>query len=976
MDQEIEKLEKQIELTDEYIAEIKKYAATDQANLRGINMGATFDENGRLNNYEQVLANIVADYNNAIAAYNSEVDVFNASEQEDADNSRLEAADKAVNKAKEIYDERLKILDQYEDTYNLLQQKMDERIDQVWELFDQRLEKITFKIDFELDWNEKEIEHLQWLLKYTGQEADHAADSIANLAKQMQTYEESIEWAKEGISDLFKLHGITFDFDNADPNELYNQLAAFMNANNLESQLTEGEAEALLKYMDTLRDAYDGMYDSWMEAHEKLMNAWDQWNERLEKNIEKLEEYAKEMEHIQKVIDLVGRKTLNLSSEDLDKLYAVQVQNAQDQTTALMAQRDAEKAWLDNRQEELQRMREIGADPMIIEQIEKEADEAEKAWIEANNNVRASFENTLELVEKRFEASLENTTKDYKNAFGKMGLDYIQEQFARQKDLDELYLDDFQKYHELNKTSNELNKSLNNTNNLEIRQKLLDLQDDINASMEVGTKVSAAQAEIYARRLALLQAESELLDAQNAKSAVRMTRDNEGNFSYTYTADQDQIGDAEQNYGDKFYELLQFERDYALQLQEEMLQKFQEFIDRRNEIAETYKDDQDAYTQAMEDLREEYLIYMDYFTDELNMDMEDMARLRDDDWKDFERYNNVKLAEYNDFLGKFNQLIIGELMPEYQTMDGLAVDWKNIMKASCDDSYKAVNTYQTDTKLSFEKAGKDITTYGGIVSKRFEKIAEESEDTAEATEQMAEDMSQYMQDIADDADELDYAWAETMKSMRDQIDHTISSLGALLQQLDLVKQAANEALNAAAAAMSAGGTGDWSGSWDNGDSGSGEGAGNKKVEIGITVTDDDDDKIMYHSGGGSGLTIAGRQTQHSMDTGGYTGEFGPAGKWAILHEKEIVLNKEDTANMLNIVSMVRDMVGSFDTNQRLDNLLSMATAATGIAGPQAQSLEQQVHIEANFPNVQSHTEIELALNNLINSASQYVNRKS
>ena len=131
MDQEIEKLEKQIELTDEYIAEIKKYAAIDQANLRGINMGATFDENGRLNNYEQVLANIVADYNNAIAAYNSEVDVFNAGAQEEEDNSRLEAADKAVNKAKELYDERLKILDQYEDTYNLLQQKMDERIDQV-----------------------------------------------------------------------------------------------------------------------------------------------------------------------------------------------------------------------------------------------------------------------------------------------------------------------------------------------------------------------------------------------------------------------------------------------------------------------------------------------------------------------------------------------------------------------------------------------------------------------------------------------------------------------------------------------------------------------------------------------------------------------------------------------------------------------------------------------------------------------------
>ena len=94
-------------------------------------MGAKFDENGRLTNYEQVLQNIVDDYNKAIANYNSEADIFNGSAQEDADNARLEAAEKAVSQAKEIYDERLKILDQYEDTFNLLQEKMDERIDQV-----------------------------------------------------------------------------------------------------------------------------------------------------------------------------------------------------------------------------------------------------------------------------------------------------------------------------------------------------------------------------------------------------------------------------------------------------------------------------------------------------------------------------------------------------------------------------------------------------------------------------------------------------------------------------------------------------------------------------------------------------------------------------------------------------------------------------------------------------------------------------
>jgi hypothetical protein len=35
-----------------------------------------------------------------------------------------------------------------------------------------------------------------------------------------------------------------------------------------------------------------------------------------------------------------------------------------------------------------------------------------------------------------------------------------------------------------------------------------------------------------------------------------------------------------------------------------------------------------------------------------------------------------------------------------------------------------------------------------------------------------------------------------------------------------------------------------------------------------------------------------------------------------------------------------------------------------------------VHIDATFPNVIDHNEIELAFDNLINKASQYANRKN
>lgn len=57
------------------------------------------------------------------------------------------------------------------------------------------------------------------------------------------------------------LHGITLDFDNLDPKQLYDELANFMDAQQLESQLTQEEGEALEEYLKVLMDSFDGMYD-------------------------------------------------------------------------------------------------------------------------------------------------------------------------------------------------------------------------------------------------------------------------------------------------------------------------------------------------------------------------------------------------------------------------------------------------------------------------------------------------------------------------------------------------------------------------------------------------------------------------------------------------------------------------------------------------------------------------------------------
>ena len=97
-------------------------------------------------------------------------------------------------------------------------------------------------------------------------------------------------------------------------------------------------------------------------------------------------------------------------------------------------------------------------------------------------------------------------------------------------------------------------------------------------------------------------------------------------------------------------------------------------------------------------------------------------------------------------------------------------------------------------------------------------------------------------------------------------------------------------------------------------------------------------------------------------TGGYTGDWnGDEGRVALLHKKELVLNAEDTRNLLAAIETLRYMTTSALNGYGAGNF--------GIGG---NGLEQNVHIDANFPNVTNHNEIEEAINNLVNVASQRI----
>ena len=124
-------------------------------------------------------------------------------------------------------------------------------------------------------------------------------------------------------------------------------------------------------------------------------------------------------------------------------------------------------------------------------------------------------------------------------------------------------------------------------------------------------------------------------------------------------------------------------------------------------------------------------------------------------------------------------------------------------------------------------------------------------------------------------------------------------------------------------------------------------------------------------------------TPEGLATGGYTGEFDN-GRLAFLHEKELVLNAEDTKNILDAVQMVRTMqdnlFGNIAEQLDSDGFAAMALLGQrmgGIGLPAASTdFEQHVTIESvSFPGVTSSREIEEAFESLVNDAAQWARRR-
>ena len=946
--EEIKKTKELAEAQKQYMTEINDNLIDDQKALAAL--GATFDSRGNVNNYDSLVAGWVAEFNASL-----------------------------TDEAEKAYQDKVDALNQYEETHDLWQDEYDKLIDYYNQIVDLELEAITVEVDFKIELSEKEIERVEYEIEKLTRsrtlnidiQINKMGDYIPEYMKQSKEYQDAIQ----KIYDSAMKYGLT--------------------------ELTQDQWDTIKDYQSKLLELNLKMLDKVQEVEEKFNEAIDKMTERFDEAEGRFETYGSVLEHFSDTMELLGMNTKDFAT------YQKLLQQRMDTSIATI---DNNKKRLDTYNQALAETKEALA--RAVEQGDQEnilfwqekVRELETASEEAYEAFISSWQSTIEAATEFFESKVEAIIQHFKDNLFVDGLDAMADKLDKVNDVRERYLDDFDRWYEISKLNREIDKEIDDTSNLSAKRRLADFQKEILKYQEEGALMSQYDLDHARARYELLLAEIALEEARNAKNTVQLKRDSEGNWGYVYTADQDKIAEAEQNYEDKLHDMQEAAKDYRDEMESQVI---------------------DALNNMFEELGG---------LDKNAADYQEKA------WKIYQFYYDklqYLAVEFDKALADSNSTLADTVFADEGIMTDFLTYITKLMNDVKDAPEQLINQYkdlQDTIRKANESAGIDSDNFSNNVIVNIDWVNGKTED-------LAKDMDSFMEDISDSITKVIdtiQTWKETyLSAIRDMMaaneKWNLSSYEVPAgydswedyfkehpPEIDwdwkpsYTGEAGGEYRGYMVGNESNSGTSGGSGNADDSDKkpGGGGSGGYRTVPLPERRydTSDADDVIeeFYNHGKESQYAMLGRKkkvkTQSSVsnsnnknnnstllspfwaklvpglyfgskyDTGGYTGDWGTSdGKVALLHEKELVLNKKDTANILDSVNIVRDMNNQINRNIRYASFAQQVAAQ--IKGQLQNELKQNVEIQATFPSVTNSSEIEDAFNNLVNAAAQYVNSK-
>ena len=997
---EIKALEKQQELYNQKLKEAQNYLVQDSALVKKYFADAQIGANDEITNYEDLLRENLNLYNAAVERYNLAVAGKTLSEEEHT------ALKNQLDAEKKLFEQRQKALEQYESTLDVVRDTTDNIQENARSIADKKLEEIKFKMEIVLDVKSmkdavrdlsKEISEM------FGDALTHGLESAKLSAEGAQAEAALLPNYQEEWNSLKKLYESTTD--DADRRAIMDEIQS------LQGNIVDS-AKAIAEWANSIEDI--------------VPDAVDAASERFAAFTDQLEHNTSVLDTIKELYTLQG--VTYKTAEGFNRLQ----KNSQEKLNAQLASAKLQRGWYEQaaqRLEEAQaKLDSLGGDETDLryDAYKKARDAYLEEFNKAQEAYLSSAQEAMETAQDMYLQQIEKAVYEFGQAVSNgVGLDLLQDKYDHYIEQNERYFDKVNEAYQVSAWYNKLQQDIDNTTNSAHKERLKALQEEINQRRE-GNKLSQYDLDILNAKYQVLQAQMALEDAQNAKNQIQLVRDSQGNWNYQYTANQDDIANAQQNLLDAENDWYNIAKQQVTDVTGEIVSTWKECQDKIKDIYSdmTLTDEERSaqaqeiykyYSEKIKYLEEEKQNAIADMTEAGNKNLIDNAIITGDTITDL---TGITTEELKQLVADSGESIADILMKNSEQLKEIAgnntdlIDkFNNTYAKDLDDMTQNTTNFEDELRKLLDQAQRDFDNY----KDKVQNVASETGTTLDNLAQETDKVSEATDQLRERGDEA----KDTLWNMIDAAQNASDGYLTLAQSIwDTVEALRALASQQAQFAASSSSKGNSSKGYDPNTDYSGvimDGIANGWLEYGSKeykeLTSQRENKIddmgltkeyfgtrgdaadnRYKDSTSVGQYKSEEEWKKKMQalgvpgfaTGGYTGIFDDA-KLAFLHQKELVLNQSDTENILAAVQAVRtigtDLFKSIEKSLDGNAIAAMALMGQKLnpvaTAPIQDSIEQTVHIDkVEFPNVTSRTEIEEAFISLTNDAAQWARRKT
>lgn len=945
----IEKLNHLAELEQQKSLAALAYVLEDQNEIEKLGLSPQINkESLEITNYTELLKQAQKEYQ----AY---LDKWNAMTK-----AQQEAKEEEKEAAEQLYNDRVEALEQYEESVNTYREEAENFKDYLRQVEDSKLQAIVDKLEFVIDTKELKAaaqDFVKSIEEIFGDVLTHGEATTRINAEQAQAEIDMLPHYQEQYNDLQNLLANATDY--TDITAIQDQLS------DLQGQIIDS-GTSLLEFINSIEDIIP---DAVSAVADRFAVFTDQ------------------LDHNTSILDTVKELyALQGATYKTDKGFRALQSVAQEQLDASVASAELQRQYyldmLDKLVEAQAKLDSLNGDEQDIrwDTYKKERD----AYLEQVNSAQEAYlqqaQTALEALRDMFTTEIEEAVYDFNKALAGVNyvnLDLLQSSYDNYTEEDERYFDKVNEAYQVAAWYNKLQADIDDSTNTIYKNRLKALQEEIDLRREGGT-LSQYDLDILNAKYQLLQAEMALEDARNAKNEIRLVRDRQGNWNYQYTANADAIADAEAEVLDAQNDWYNIAKDQTESTAGEIVAMWKECTE---EIQQLYTDlangdiTEEEYLKKKAEIEGYYKEKSIYLEREKQVAIKDMSEAGYESLKDIAEKSGETVQDF--------QNVYAENLEEMTKNNTDFAEMLDNTLQQCEDDYDSYQEKVDEVKVKTGSSWEDLATQTDQVSTAIDILRQRGEEAAESLSSMLG----VIQNLSDEQLTLaQNIWAsvEAYKNLANSVTSFVT---------DAQGGKGYDAGTDYSAVIIDGIVNGW---LKYGDSNYQEliGQRNAKIsDLGLTVQQGSaaDDRYKNATAAIGEYTTKEewiRKMQElgilSFGTGGYTGTFDDQ-RLAFLHQKELVLNQEDTENILAAVQLARNIGSDFFSSieKALDGEAVAAMSLMGqrlspiVAASAQDSIEQTIHIDKiEFPNVTSRTEIEEAFINLSNDAAQWSRRRS